>query len=264
MSGTNSADRILAILDVFTEERLEWTPDELMAELGYSRPTLYRYIKSLKEAGFLASMPGGCMTLGPRVVEMDYLMQKSDRLVCLGEPYLKQLCDDHPASSLLVRWYGSKLLCVASECSTPNALSSYPRGRPMPLARGAISRAIMAYLPRRQLEPMIAENLTEFASIGLGSTSDEVMICMKQIRRQGVAIAYGEVTPGVVGIAAPIFSDSNAPIAALCVTIEARETDEKRLERISDQVRAAAANISAELGKYPNQTLEEKPFRRQA
>ena len=87
---------------------------------------------------------------------------------------------------------------------------------------------------------------------------------MKQIRRQGVAIAYGEVTPGVVGIAAPIFSDSNAPIAALCVTIEARETDEKRLERISDQVRAAAANISAELGKYPNQTLEEKPFRRQA
>jgi DNA-binding transcriptional ArsR family regulator len=49
----------------FTEEHLEWTPDELMAALGYSRPTLYRYLKTLKEAGFLTSMPSGGFTLGP-------------------------------------------------------------------------------------------------------------------------------------------------------------------------------------------------------
>ena len=52
MSGINSATRIMAILDVFTEDRLEWTPEELMAELGYSRPTLYRCLKTLREAGF--------------------------------------------------------------------------------------------------------------------------------------------------------------------------------------------------------------------
>ena len=47
-----SGDRILAILDLFTEDRLEWHPDEMMAELGYSRPTLYRYLRRCATRGF--------------------------------------------------------------------------------------------------------------------------------------------------------------------------------------------------------------------
>jgi hypothetical protein len=53
----NSLERVLAVLEVFTEDRLEWTPEELMQELGYSRPTLYRYLKTLKEAGLLSLCP---------------------------------------------------------------------------------------------------------------------------------------------------------------------------------------------------------------
>ena len=60
----NSLERLQAVLEVFTEDRLEWTPEELMEELGYSRPTLYRYLKILKDAGFLTSMPNTGFTLG--------------------------------------------------------------------------------------------------------------------------------------------------------------------------------------------------------
>lgn len=245
MSGTNSADRILAILDVFSENRLEWTPDELMRVLGYSRPTLYRYIRSLKEAGFLTSTPAAGLTLGPRVVELDFLMRKSDSLLALGKPHLGALSKLYPCSSLLVRWYGSKLLCVASECSTPNPLSSYPRGRPMPLARGAISRAIMAWLPRRQVEPIVAGNLEEYAQIGLGDTTDAVLDKIRQVRRDGVAIAHGEVTPGVVGVAAPVLADGAKPIAALCVTISDQLIEGDRLAGIKSEVRSRAGALSA-------------------
>ena len=55
MKPKNSLERVLAVLEVFSEERLEWTPEDLMRELGYSRPTLYRYLKILKDAGFLMS-----------------------------------------------------------------------------------------------------------------------------------------------------------------------------------------------------------------
>ena len=57
-----SSDRTLAILELFTEERLEWSAEELMAELGYTRPTLYRYLKTLKRAGFLVALPGRGLT----------------------------------------------------------------------------------------------------------------------------------------------------------------------------------------------------------
>ena len=47
------------MLDLFSESRPLWTLDELMQELGYTRPTLYRYLKSLKDCGLLMSTRGG-------------------------------------------------------------------------------------------------------------------------------------------------------------------------------------------------------------
>lgn len=249
MTGINSTERLLAILDLFTEERLEWTPDELMAALGYSRPTLYRYLKALCDAGLLTSFPGTGFTLGPRVVEMDFLMRKSDRLVREGQAQLDALAASWPCTALLVRWYGNKLLCVASECSTPNPLSSYPRGRPMPLARGAISRAILAYLPRRQLQAKIEENFGELTALGLGQTPGDVAESLRKVRRQGCAVAHGEVTRGVVGVAAPVFDAGRSPIAALCVTISVADTDDTRTTAIAAKVWQAAQTLSAALSE---------------
>jgi DNA-binding IclR family transcriptional regulator len=244
MTGTNSADRILAILDLFSEEQLVWTPDELMRRLAYSRPTLYRYIRTLKESGLLTSVAGGGLTLGPRVVELDFLMRKSDPLVFRAQPYLERLCSTYPCSALLVRWYGTKLLCVASECSTPDPLTSYPRGRPMPLARGAISRAIMAWLPRRELEPMIDARISEFREIGLGETTDQVIQAVRRIRREGVAVVHGEVTQGVVGVASAILADQGKPTAAICVTIASTLARAERLYAIKRDIRNFASELS--------------------
>jgi DNA-binding IclR family transcriptional regulator len=245
----NSLERVLALLDVFTEDRLEWTPDELMAELGYSRPTLYRYLKILKEAGFLTSMPSGGFTLGPRVVEMDYLMRKSDTLVQYARPHLERFAADFPCAALLVRWYGNKLLVVASECNTPELENDYPRGRPLPLARGAISRAIMAHLTRRKLSATIEANLPELSAIGLGASVEEVMDSLRRTRRRGFAVAHGEVTPGVTGIASPIFDGGTSPVATFCVTIAGEYATPEAVERIGDRVRDVSAELSGKLAE---------------
>ena len=246
---SNSLERVLAVLDVFSEEHLEWTPEELMEELGYSRPTLYRYLKTLKEAGFLTSMPNTGFTLGPRIVELDYLLRKSDRLTLNGTPYLKSLTGRYSCTALLVRWYGDRLLCVASETSTQRTLSSYPRGRPMPLSRGAISRSIMAFLPRRHLIPLIERNLDDLAAVGLGTTTDDIVNQLRRVRRSGVAIAYGEVTPGVVGIAAPIFDAGQSPIASVCITIAGNLVDGQTIERISADIKTIGRELSDSLAR---------------
>lgn len=249
MPPRNSLERVLAILEVFTEERLEWTPEELMEAFGYSRPTLYRYLKTLKDAGLLTSMPNAGFTLGPKVVEMDYLMRKSDPLVLHGASCLRDLTKRYKCTALLVRWYGSKILCVASECSTSSPLSSYPRGRPMPLARGAISRSIMAFLPRRRLIPLIETNLEELRSVGLGDTVEEILQSLKRVKKAGHAVAHGEVTPGVVGVAAPVFDAASIPIASLCLTIPGNQVAGDQIHRIGREIRQATDEISAELSR---------------
>jgi DNA-binding IclR family transcriptional regulator len=86
MKPKNSLERVLAVLEVFSEEQLEWSPEDLMRELGYSRPTLYRYLKILKDAGFLMPTRNAGVTLGPKIVEIDYLTRRADPLVLHGVP----------------------------------------------------------------------------------------------------------------------------------------------------------------------------------
>lgn len=239
---------MLAVLESFTEERLEWTPEELMAELGYSRPTLYRYLKTLRDAGFLTSMPGAGFTLGPRVVEMDFLLRKSDALVLNGAPCLKELTKLYPCTALLVRSYGDKILCVDSASSADRPRSSYPRGRPMPLARGAIARSIMAFLPRRRLLPLVESIKADLTAVG-GHTTEEILDSLKRVRKAGCAIAHGEVTPGVVGIAAPIFDAGQSPIASLCVTISGQIVNGRQIDDIAANVRRLARETSEALSR---------------
>jgi len=242
----NRQDKVLAVLDLFSKSRPLWTSDELMQELGYTRPTLYRYLKSLKDCGPLMSTRGDRLTLGPRVVEMDYLSRRADPLVAACLPHLAQLTDAHPSTALIVRWYGDKMLCVASQSSTPNPVSSYPRGRPMPMGRGAIARSIMAFLPKQQLMPLIARNAEDLRGVGLGETAEDVRSVLKRIRRAGVAVAFGEVTPGAIGIAAPIL-DAKYPVASLCLTIAGQYANGELIDRIGNEVRAAARLIAFEL-----------------
>lgn len=241
---TNSLERVLAILDLFSEQHLEWTPEELMSELGYSRPTLYRYLKGLKESGLLMPTRNGSFTLGPRVVEMDFLSRRADPLMIAAKPELARLTAAHPCTALIVRWYGNKMLCVASRSSAPNPASSYPRGRPMPLGRGAIARSIMAFLPKPQQLPLITRNLQDLRAVGLGSSPAEIRECLKQVRRAGFAVAHGEVTPGAVGIAAPVLDDGY-PVASLCVTIAGSSVTGAQIDKIAAEVRGSAQAIAA-------------------
>ena len=243
----NTADRLLAVLDLFSEARPEWTAEEMMQVTSLTRPTLYRYLKSLREAGLVTSVSAGAFTLGPRVTELDYLMRRADPLIAAGQGALHSLSKLHPCSAFLVRWYGRKILCVSSAVSAPNPKSSYPRGRPMPLARGAISRAILAYLPKSEQEDIGGANLAEFACVGTGETVKEIRATLRKTRREGVAVAYGEVTPGVVGIAAPIFDGGAGAAAALCFTADGKDMDPKKIYQLSAQVRDLARAISADL-----------------
>ena len=241
-STSGSGERILAILDLFTPDRRKWSPDAMMAALGYSRPTLYRYLKTLKSAGYLVSSPSDGLTLGPRVTELDFLMQRSDPLIAAAAPFIKLLAARYPGVALITRWYGSKILCVASEGAPDAPVSSYPRGQPMPIARGGISRVIMANLPRREQDRLIKTQHDLLA--GPNTTADALRETYRSVRRMGYCTAWGEVTPGVVGVAGPILAAERMPIGAISITSDAASMTDTRLAAIERDIRDSAAAIS--------------------
>nr|WP_281351618.1 IclR family transcriptional regulator C-terminal domain-containing protein [Propylenella binzhouense] len=127
----------------------------------------------------------------------------------------------------------------------------------MALVRGAIARSIMAFLPKRRLMPMIAGNLDELRSLGLGAGPAEIYESFRRVKRAGAAVCYGEVTPGVIGIAAPVFDGGRIPVASICVTIAGNRVGGAEIEAIAGAVRQATAALSRELAGPPDRIAEQ-------
>jgi DNA-binding IclR family transcriptional regulator len=115
----------------------------------------------------------------------------------------------------------------------------------MPLGRGAIARSIMAFLPRPHLRRLIEFNLKELRSVGLGDAVEEILKSMNRVKKAGYAVAHGEVTPGALGIAAPIFDANNSPIASCCVVIGGAFVTGAQIDEIGQTVRQVASDVGA-------------------
>jgi len=228
----NSPERMLAILDLFESRTMEWTTEAMAAATGYSRSTLYRYVKTLTEAGLLASLPGLGYTLGPRVAELDYLMRSRDPLILAGRPIMAELVAEQPGVALLCRRYRrDKVLCVHQEQNAPGFVSNYERGLARPLLRGAASRVILAHLSRASIGTTIEARRDELAPAGLGDSLEEARARLRAIRQRGWDCTMGDVTPGVTGVAAPIFDQNGLVLGSLSITIgESRLSPERQAE----------------------------------
>ena len=247
MPGTNSLERMLSVLAAFNDDRLEWTPDELISHFGFSRPTLYRYLKILTDAGLLASLPPGRYMLGPRVVEMDYLLRMSDPLILAGSDVAEALAMRFEGTALLMRWYGNRLVCVHN-ATAPNApMVNLMRGKPMEMRRGSTVRVIIAAMPRRKALPLVQRLLEDFSDTGIGNNTEAVFDALREVRRRGFATSTGEVMPGITGTSAPILDASRMPVGALCLTQHAERVDPANIDSIARPVIAGAEAISRAL-----------------
>ena len=216
-AGVKSPERLLNILGLFSVDRFEWSVEAAARELALSNSSAYAYFKNLVDAGFLTPSRKGRYVIGPAIIEYDRLARISDPLIRAAQAPLNQLVSGPlPAVALLCRLYRMTVMCVEHAASPAARFAvGYERGRPMPLFRGAASKIILAHIPRRKLRRYFDEFAREVAFVGLGDDWGSFKARLREIRNADVYVTMGEVDPGRVGLAAPIFSSEGEIIASV-------------------------------------------------
>jgi DNA-binding IclR family transcriptional regulator len=248
IAAGSSLERMLNVIDAFTEEDALWTVDDLAAEYGYTLPTTYRYVGELCDAGLLTRVAPGAYALGPRIIELDRQIQRSDPLLAAAAPVWPQLLrPDRGHVVLLCALFRDKVLCIGQAGRARRMALSYARGRPMPLFRGATAKAILAWLPERRLARLFAGNQREIRKAGLGAGRREFMAALKAIRQQGYSITFGDVDPGVVGVAVPVLAGEGWVLGSLSLVFPEKRFPARGLGRVVASLRQAAERIQANL-----------------
>jgi DNA-binding IclR family transcriptional regulator len=223
MSGI---DRYINVLDLFTTEKSMWTAQEVASALDVPTSTTYRTMRELARVNMLEPAMEGYYRLGSAFIEFDRRTRLTDPLVLVGEPMLTDIAHhaNIPCVAVLARLYGNTVMCVADTRSSGNPVqTSYERGRPRPLTRGATSKVILAQLTTRRLNKLIG---AVDSSSAHPSLSDSFRNELALIRKNGFCVARGEVDEGRIGIAVPIAVPEQALIASLSLVIDAASSNE--------------------------------------
>ncbi|WP_434287333.1 IclR family transcriptional regulator [Celeribacter sp. SCSIO 80788] len=222
MMGITRYTRILALFD---QAKPAWTVAEISEALDTSASTLYRLIRELVAEELLESTVESRYRLGPLFVDYYRRVRLTDPLVLSGEKFLRPLLQQIPcpATTILARLYGKTVMCVAEErASDAYFTTSYELGRPMPLLRGATSKAVLSTMPKRQIMSMVAKD-----DSGTEIDPKALYAELVQIRKVGICETRGHVDKGLIGIAAPVRSSELGINASLSAIIEQHETYEK-------------------------------------
>lgn len=235
--------RYMRILDLFGPAHPVWSVAEISAALDTSASTLYRLVREMVAVGLLEGTVESRYRLGPLFIEYDRRLRLTDPLIRSGATFLEPLVAQVglPCSAILARLHGGKVMCVA-ERRHPDAMfqTSYERGHPMPLARGATSLAVLSTLPKRQV----------LALLGDAGTSP-LMTQLTALRKQGILITSGHVDQGLTGIAAPVHNRALGIHASLSVIIETHLLTQDGRARLATAVATAARMIEGFMDNLP-------------
>ena len=146
MTNETTPQKMLRILDLIEESQDPVTTEIMLEQLGFTRSTLYRYLKNLTESGLISSIPETGFTFGPRITELDYQMRQRDPLISASRPVMAELAKSERGVALLCRRYRDRVLCIHQEQGDISFRSNYERGLARTLFQGAASRIILAYL----------------------------------------------------------------------------------------------------------------------
>jgi DNA-binding IclR family transcriptional regulator len=245
----SSLSKMLSVLDLFDEDHPTRTAEEICACLDVSTSTGYRYIRELCAAELLSRMTGGSYMLGVRIIELEYVMRISDPFAKLGAPILRQLVQVTTCDALLSNFHGAHVINVLREPGSEGLAPQYLRGRQVPLFRGAVSKAVLPFLPRSRLVRLYEAHAEEVQACGMGTTWLEFWRQLQAIKKQGFSASDCELDPALCGLGVPVFSGDDV-MGSISLVYSRKRSNTLNQAGLVREMQLASRRLSAALDRF--------------
>jgi DNA-binding IclR family transcriptional regulator len=241
-TGVGLLKKAFQILDLFTEQTPTWTQAELVRESGLPRSTLGRLVRFLCARGYLLEQRGR-YTLGFAAIDLGRRAQLQFNLVDLCYDLLEEIAQS-TAETVILTGYDEAhvhVVCLSQIPSRQGGLRVFENiGTAYPLHSGATAKAVLAYLPERQINAVLTGDLTP-VNAALKISAERLREDIEKIRAQGFVVTYEETYPGVTGIAVPVLTPRGQPLGSIAIAAPA--------QRMNDNVIREGAAILIDVGQ---------------
>ena len=246
-SSTSSLERMLGVLDLFDDTQLARTAEDIALALDVSLPTSYRYVRLLLQAGLLQRVEDSHYALGPRIILLDHYIRRSDPVLRVGIPILRELVDATGFDCVITGLFGTQVLDTHREMGGTPAALAYGRGRPRPLFKGGAPKVLLSTFGPAQLHKLFDAQHDEVVRSGLPGEWGAFRRYFAAIRKAGHYVSLGELEPQLVAVAAPILKSDGGAWAAVSLVFDTSRLAIVDLEKMVRLVTDAATRIGGRM-----------------
>jgi DNA-binding IclR family transcriptional regulator len=237
----------LEVMDCFTRQK-SWSLAELAAELGQSKPTVFRILHTIEEFGYLQKDPEtGRYSLAMRFHTLGSAAIRHEQLRWQALPPLQDLARETGETVHVGILYDSEAICVQAVDGTRLIRMHAFVGKRTPAHASALGKVLLAHLPDAELDAFISRGLPRFTPHTITEPA-ALREALHQARAQGWALDDEEMEIGLRCLGAPVTDHAGRPCACVAVSAPAARMDPERIAALTPLVKTTAARISRMLG----------------
>jgi DNA-binding IclR family transcriptional regulator len=239
-------DRALAVLGVLAEAGAPIGVTEIARRLGLPKSVVHYHVTALARNGYVVGGSDRRYGLGYAALRLGHSGYGNTELRARALHYMRGLHSQTSETVTLTLLTGQDRVYVEQLVSPHEIKMSVELGRPFPLHAGASGKVILAHLPeatrhgllQRKLERLTERTETDSRVIGAE---------LARIREAGTAASRSERQEGAASVAAVIL-DGHGVLGSMSVCGPEYRFDSAAVERYRPLVKAAAQQLSRELG----------------
>jgi IclR family transcriptional regulator, KDG regulon repressor len=240
----------LRILEILARSEGARGISDLAAETDLNKSNIHRVLKTLESAGYLKrEAVTGRYGLSLKLWELGVGLLSRLDFKQEAQVQLSRLAADTRETVHLSVLSGSEVIYL-DKIDSPEPVRAYSEvGGRAPAYAVATGKAMLAYQPEALIE-RVGEDLHAFTAKTITDV-EALKRELAQVRAQGYAVNQGEWRETVYGLAAPIRTADGIVEAAIGISGPSMRLKPQVIKRRSEQVIAAANEISRKLGYTP-------------
>jgi DNA-binding IclR family transcriptional regulator len=225
-------------------EQGETTVEETAETLKLPLSTTYRYVKVLREHGFVTEVAGRYGP-GPRMLALAGRHLTQTHLAEVGTGVLREIVEVVGETAVLIVRVGSRAMCLRRVEPDKAIKYTFAMNQLLPLHAGAGQRVLLAWAPPSVVQQVLTGELARYTENT--PDGDQLRGLLQRTRETGWAVSRGELELGSVSVAVPVFSRGEVVCSLDVAGPESRCASKAWISRARTALLEASANLTDSL-----------------
>jgi DNA-binding IclR family transcriptional regulator len=241
--------RAVHVMDAVAAAPEPLTLADLTRLTGAPKSSLHGMCDTLVQLQLLKRLPNGAMAVGPHVMAWANAFLSQTQMTSEFRALWEQTDAFHDATVTLSMLDGAEVVYLACQNGDRPLGVTFRIGMRLPAPYTATGKAMLSTLLPAEVRDLFAPGMPPPLTRASVADVDGLQAELAQVREVGYSTDNGQMREGMTCFGAPVF-DAAAPCAAgaIAVSYLTNEIDAATGDRIGQQVRVLADQLSARLG----------------